>query len=223
MQIGAIVQDGGADRDADGAAEVTHQVEQAGCQPEPFHGQSAQRERDDRRHRELLSHAAQRLRQHQFGAAPVVSDRRELPHRQREASQPEHHQPTQVDPVGEERVNRDRQDLEHAGREHRHTNLQGAIAAHPAEEHRRQVDGCEDADAGNEGEKAAQREVAVLERAQVDHREFVAEAAPHEQHAGDAGNPGCGEDHRVAQPVQAGAFFQRVFQATEKQGHQRHA
>ena len=109
-----------------------------------------------------------------------MCDRCEAPHRQAEHRQPEHQQPAQVEAAGEPGVDRDGQDLEHAGREDRQPDLQGAEAAHAPQEQRRQIDGGEDADAGDEREEAAQREVQVPERAQVDDRLAVGEAAPDE-------------------------------------------
>ena len=71
MQVGAVVEDGGADRDADGAAQVAHQVEQARGQLAAAPARSAaQRQRHDRRHGELLADAAQGLRQQQLVRRP---------------------------------------------------------------------------------------------------------------------------------------------------------
>ena len=186
MQVGPVVQDRGAGRDADRAAEVAHQVEQARGELQALGRERAEPERDRRRDRELLREAAQRLGQQQLAPAPVVGDRREEPHAEGEAGKAEHHQPAQIDPPREEGVDRDRRQLEQAGREHRHADLQGAEVPHPAEEQGRQIDRGEDADAGDEREEAAEREVPDLERPEVDHRIVVGQAAPEERDPGEA-------------------------------------
>ena len=70
MQIGAVVEDRAADRDADRAAQVAHHVEQAARVFEPLRRQAAETEGDRRRDREDLREAAQHLRDQQFGPRP---------------------------------------------------------------------------------------------------------------------------------------------------------
>ena len=84
----AVVQDGAAGGDADGAAEIAHQVEQPRGQLQPFGGEAAQRQSHRRRHGELLGEAAQRLRDQQFAPAPVMGDRRKVPHAEAEQASP---------------------------------------------------------------------------------------------------------------------------------------
>ncbi len=72
VQVGAVVEQRAAYGDADGAAEVAHQVEQARGQPQSLRREAAQCQRHRRCHRELLREAAQRLWQQQFAPAPVV-------------------------------------------------------------------------------------------------------------------------------------------------------
>ena len=59
MEIGAVVDDRAADRDADRAAEVAHHVEQSAGVFQPLRRQAAEAEVDARRHREDLRKAAQ--------------------------------------------------------------------------------------------------------------------------------------------------------------------
>ncbi|MNJ29660.1 hypothetical protein D3C77_242340 [compost metagenome] len=62
MQVGAVVEHGGAGSDTDGTAEVAHQVEQTRCQLQTLRGQGAEGEGDDRRNRHLLGKTADCLR-----------------------------------------------------------------------------------------------------------------------------------------------------------------
>ena len=83
--------------------------------------------------------------------------------------------------------------------------LERAEAAHPAEEERGQIDGREDADAGDEREEAAEREIAALERPQIDHRLGMGQAAPDEGDPGDRRDPGgrCESCRRRTSPSAA--------------------
>ncbi|HEY2111814.1 MAG TPA: hypothetical protein VGH25_08840, partial [Dongiaceae bacterium] len=100
MQVHPVVQEGAAGGDADGSAEIAHQIEQPRGQLQAIRCKPAQSEGNRRRHGELLGKAAQRLGQQQLGAAPVMGDGREVPHAGREAGEAEHHQPAQVDALG---------------------------------------------------------------------------------------------------------------------------
>ncbi len=93
MQIGAIVEDRATHGDADSASEIAHQVEQAGCQLQAFGCEAAQGQGHRRRHREQLREAAEGLWQEQLLRAPIMGDRREVPHAQRETRQTGHQQP----------------------------------------------------------------------------------------------------------------------------------
>ncbi len=223
MQIGAVVEDGAAGSDADGAAEVAHQVEQAARGAQAVRRKHAERQRHDWGHAELLREAAEGLRHQQLLPAPIVRDRGEQPHRHAEAGEPKHHQPAQVDTIGDHPVDRHRQQLEHAGRKERGADLKGVEAAHPAEEQRRQVDRAEDADPGDEREPAAQREIADRERTQVDHRSGESEAAQDEADAGKAGDPGADPDRIIAEPVPARTFLEHIFETAQEQRHQHDA
>src|SRR5262249_32053118 len=152
---------------------------------------------------ELLRESAECLWQQQLAAAPVMRDRREIPHAQREARQAEHHQPTQIDTSCQHGVERDRADLEDAGREDRLTDLQGAETAHMGEEQRGQVDRGKDADAGDEGKEATQGEVSAAQCAEIDHWLAEAQAAPDERDARDARYPRSGPDGVIAKPIPA--------------------
>src|SRR5207249_1527596 len=96
-------------------------------------------------------------------------------------------------------------------------------AAYPAEKQRRQIDRRENPDAGDKGEKAAEREIAALQRAQVDDRLRVGQAAPDEGEAGDRCDPRRRADRVVAEPIPAWSLLERVFEAAEKERHQRDA
>ena len=153
VQVRAIVENRAADRDADRTPEIAHQVEQPGGELQSLRRQAAERQGDDRRQRELLAEAAQRLRQQQLPPTPLVSDGDERPHAQGEAEEAEHHQPPQVDASGQRGVEGNRADLEQAGREHREADLQSAEATHAAEEQRREIDRGEDRNSADEREQ----------------------------------------------------------------------
>ena len=157
MEIGAVVEDRAADRDADRAAEVAHHVEQAARIFEPFRRQAAEAEIDARRHRKHLGKAAQDLRQEEFRRAPFMGDEAETPHRQAEGREADHHEPARVESFREHDIDRHADERRHPGRENGHAGLPGAKSAHVAEKQRREIDGREDADAGDEREDAAER------------------------------------------------------------------
>src|SRR3546814_3379593 len=96
----------------------------------------------------------------------------------------------------------------------READVERAEAAHMAEEQRCEVDGGKNADAGDEGEEAAEREVAAFQGAQIDHRVGEGQAAPDKGGAGDDGDPAGGADHIVAEPAPARTFLDPIRRAT---------
>src|ERR1700733_6866763 len=117
VDIRAVIQNRAADGDADRATQIAHQVEQSGGEFEPLGRETTQRQRDNRRDRELLTKTAQRLRKQQLMPPPFMRNGSEGPHTQREAAKPKHHEPTQIDAPGEKGIERNRTDLEQTGRE----------------------------------------------------------------------------------------------------------
>ncbi|MGH6797100.1 MAG: hypothetical protein ACREDI_01775, partial [Roseiarcus sp.] len=97
MEIGAVIEDRAADRDADRAAEVAHHIEQSARIFEPFRRQAAEAEIDAGGDREHLGKAAQNLRQEELRRAPVMGDEAEAPHRETEGREASHHEPARVE------------------------------------------------------------------------------------------------------------------------------
>ena len=76
MKIGAIVENRAAGGDADRAAEIAHQVEQAGCQFQSIGRQAAQVKVTVGAHREPSGQDRGKPRgSSQFAPAPIMSDR----------------------------------------------------------------------------------------------------------------------------------------------------
>src|ERR1700733_14353694 len=80
------------------------------------------------------------------------------------AGEPGHHQPTQVDAPREECIDRNAEDLKHAGREHVETDLERAEPANAGEEHRRKKDRRENPDTGDKGAMRSGGSVAQARR-----------------------------------------------------------
>ena len=76
---------------------------------------------------------------------------------------------------------------------------------------------------GDEGEEAAEGEIAGGQSAQIHDRLVIGQAAPNKGNTGQGRDPGGETDRVIAEPVPARPLFQRVFEAAEKQRHQRHA
>ncbi len=170
VQVGAVIQNSRAGGNANRTAQVAHQVEQPRSLLQTRLRQRPQGQGHRGRHRQLLGHAAQGLGQQQLFGTPVMGDGREVPHRQGEQPKAGHHDPAQVHAVGQEGIQRDRQNLEHPRGEHRQANVQGAVTTDAPQKQWRQVDGGEQADTGDEREEAAQGEIAFTQGAQVHHR-----------------------------------------------------
>ena len=84
MEIGLVVENGAAHRDADCAAEIAHHVEKAARVFKALRRQAAEAEIYCGRHCEGLREAAQDLRDQQLAAAPVAGDVAVGPHRRLE-------------------------------------------------------------------------------------------------------------------------------------------
>src|SRR6202020_1543261 len=112
--------------------------------------------------------AAQNLRDEQLHAAPVAGDETEAPHRDAEAGEPEHHQPARIELARQKNIDRNAGERSDAGREDRDSGLPCAVTSHVTEKYRRQVDRSEYPDAGDEGQRAADREIAIAKSAQID-------------------------------------------------------
>src|ERR1700719_1531373 len=106
MQVSLVVEDGAAHRNADGAAEVAHHVEETARIFEPLGRQTAETEVHRRRHSEYLWQAAQHLWDPQLVRTPIMGDEAERPHGCSETREAEDHQPAGVDLAGERHINR---------------------------------------------------------------------------------------------------------------------
>ena len=73
---------------------------------------------------------------------------------------------------------------------------------------------------GDEREHAAEGEVPVSERSEVDDRPRKGEAADDEQDAGDAGDHRTIPDGRVVEPIPPRPFLEHVFQGSKRHRHQ---
>ena len=180
------------------AAEIAHHVEEAARIFEALRRQAAEAQGDRRGDRKHLREAAQELRHQQLAAAPLAGDVAEGPHRPAEEREPEQHQPARIEPLREPDVDGHPGERGGPRRTDRDPGLPGAEAADIAEEQRGQVDRREDADAGHKREKAADREIAVLQRPQIDDRAREGQAPDQKQYAGDGCDPGAaaGSSHR---------------------------
>src|ERR1700691_2083737 len=110
MQVGAVIQDCPASCDANGPSEIAHEVEQSRGELEALRRKATQSQGYGRRHGKLLRKAAKRLWQQQLVSTPLMRDRREVPHADREQSQSEHQQPAKIDASREKRIKRNRGD-----------------------------------------------------------------------------------------------------------------
>lgn len=116
VQIGSIIQDCAAGGDADRAAQISHQVEEAGAELQALGGEDAENQRDSRRDRELLREAAERLREQKFAPASIMRNRRIEQHAESETDEPEHQQPAQIEIFRADGMDRNGEQLEKTGR-----------------------------------------------------------------------------------------------------------
>jgi len=150
-----------------------------------------------------------------------MGDEAKAPHRKAEQRKTEHNQPAGVEFARRNDVDGHSDERGRTGRVDRNSGLPGAEPAHIAEKQRGQVDRGKDADAGDKGQKAAERKVAVAERPQIDDRAREGLAADHEQNAGDRRHPSAGPDCRIVEPVPARPVFEHVFEGAGGDRHQR--
>ena len=128
-----------------------------------------------------------------------------------------------IEPPGDLCAERRHRHLRDPGDENRLTDLQRAEPANLGEEQRDQIGGAVHASTHQERVERAKREIAIVERAQIDDRLSIGQNAKKEQNAGEARNGHRHADRVVIEPVPARPFFQGVLQAAQKQRHQNEA
>ena len=118
VQVGAALQDGVDGGEAEGAAEVAGQIEEAGGVLDPLGRQRAEREHVDRDHAEHQRHPAHRLRQEELAEGPVAGDAGEIEARDGEEARPRAIRSARVDLARQHADDRRGQEHEGAGDEH---------------------------------------------------------------------------------------------------------
>ena len=132
-----------------------------------------------------------------------------------EAGQAEHQKPAQIDVVGENDVDWDCAELKQARRQDGVAVLPGDKAAHAPEEQHGQTGQAEDADAGYEREQAAEREIAVRKRAQINDGAAKVRLRITKPMPGQHGDQGADRDGVVIEPVPPVSLLQNIIEATE--------
>ena len=130
MQVGAIVEQGVDQREADRAAEITGEIEQTRGVFDSLRRQCAKRQIGDRHHAEHQRKAAQNLRHEQFPEIPIFGDGGGLQRAEREADEAGGQQPSRIDLRRQATGDRRRHEHAHARYEHRIADHQRRIAAH---------------------------------------------------------------------------------------------
>ena len=219
VQVGAVVEERVDRGEAHRAAEIAHQVVQAGGILHPLGRERTERHIVDRHHREHQPDAAEDLRPEQLPEVPVARQRRHPPGAGREEQEADGEHHARIELAGE--AARDRRGQEHrkARDEQGLADHQRVVAADLREIER--VDEGEpiEPDAEHEREQAAEREIAIRERLEIDDRRPRGERAPEEQDRRQSRHPGEQHDAVVGEPVVARALFQHIFQRAEEAGH----
>jgi hypothetical protein len=117
--------------DADGSAE--HHVEEPAGVFQPFRRQAGEAKIDGWRNRKDLWQTAKDLGDQELVRAPVVGNKAVTPHSNAERRKTEHHQPANVESLGEKDVNGNPNQRRRAGREGGDAGLPGAETADIAE------------------------------------------------------------------------------------------
>ena len=158
MDAAPAIEDGIDQGDADSAAEISHQVEQAAGVGDFGLRQRAQRKARRRQQAEHDGDAAHDLRpQHlvEVGRARLERTQAEPERKQREAGG---RQDARADSHFEHRGKRRGDKLRASGDEHDGADLERVVAAYEREKHRHQIDRAEQADAEAKAQGAADRE-----------------------------------------------------------------
>ena len=208
-------------RDADRAAQIAHHVEKAAGIFQPIRRQAGEPKINSRRDRKHLRQAAKDLRDQELVGAPIMGNEAvsSTSRRPKDAS-PNIISQRMIKPLGENDVDGNADQRSRAGREDRKPGLPSGKTTHIAEKQRGEIDCGKDADAGDEGQKASEREISVCQRAQIDDRTRESQASRDEENAADAGNISAGLDGRIVEPIPACSFFEHIFERAEADRHQ---
>ena len=124
----------GEDGEAEGAAEIARQVEQAGGVLDALRRQGAERQHARRHHAEHHAEAAHRLSREQLPIGPVLGDRHQLEAGDAEEPEADGDEHARIDLGREGADDRRGQHHEGAGDPDRVADLLGVVAAHARQE-----------------------------------------------------------------------------------------
>src|ERR1700754_2726204 len=130
MEVGAVVQDRATGGDADRTTQIAPEIEETGRELQLHGFEAAQCQGNDWSNGELLGEAAESLWEEKLLPTPVMRDWCKGKHAEAEQTEAEHHQPSEVNTLGAECVDRNRHDLKDACRENGASDLKRAEAAH---------------------------------------------------------------------------------------------
>ena len=163
MDVGAAGEQGGGDGDADGAANVAHEVEEAAAVADLFGIKSAIRRGADGDEDEAETKASDEDGKKQGGWGDVEGNVAEVESSETEGEEAEGEKVAWVDLVGEVADDRHAADCADAARSDSETGSEGCVTEEFLVEEREDGDGGVDADTEHEDENGAQPEVSVFE------------------------------------------------------------
>jgi hypothetical protein len=158
MDANAAIDNRVDQRDADGAAEIAHQVEQTAGVGDLRLRQRAERDSRRRQQAEHDGDAAHDLRPEHLLEVGGARLKRAEAKPDREQGETGGGEPARADPAFEDGGNRRGDELGQAGHQHDGADLERVVAAHEGEKHRHQIDRAEQADAEAKAQGAADRE-----------------------------------------------------------------
>src|SRR5216683_1774630 len=207
-------------RQADGAAEIAHQVEQAARIRDMDGVEAAQCQGGARQQTQHHGGTADKLLPEQSPEIGLESHKAVADQANREQSITNGDQQPGVDAPFEERGNRRHHQLSGTGHHHDFADRQSLVISDQTKVYRQQKSCPVEAYAEDEAEAASDREIAIPERAKIDQWFRMAQRTPDDATAADYANT---RQHQrfCAIPAAVRGFLENQLQTAEKDGKQR--